>query len=115
MSVVVKYLFAIILGFALISSLASYISANDSALPASRVYSDIDIGPLTIVGFFAIAFFLGRPFGAAIAFLLRVIGYSARLIPELETETDGASCEGGVDDRLPDHDPAATNCLGLWR
>ena len=112
MSVVVGHPFAIILGFALTLSLASYTGADDSASPTSRIHSDIDIGPLTTIGSFATVFFLGRPFNAAIAFLLRVIKYSARLIPELET--DGAS-EGGVDDRLPDYDLAVTNCLGLWR
>ena len=110
MSIVVGHPFAAIFGSTLT---LSYIDADDSISPAGRAYSDIDIGPLTIVGSLAIALFLGRPFGAAIAFLLKVIGYSARLIPELET--DEVSYEGGVDDRLSNHDPIATNCLGLWR
>ena len=101
------------LGFALTSSLASYTGADNSASPAGRAHSDIDIEPLTTIGSLAIALFLGRPFGAAITLLLRMIGYSAKLIPELET--DKASCKDSVDDRLSDHDLVATNCLGLWR
>jgi hypothetical protein len=103
------------LGFALILSLAFYTGADDSVSLVSRTYSDIDIRLLIIVGFFVTAFFLGWPFGVAIAFLLKVIGYSARLIPELETETDRVFYEGGVDDRLSDYDFVATNCLSLWR
>ena len=106
---------AAVLGFALTSSLASHTGADDSASPAGRAHSDIDIGPLTAVGSLATALFLGRPFGAAITLLLKMIGYSARLIPELETETDGASYKGDIDDQLPDYNLATTNCLGLWR
>ena len=102
-----------ILGFALTSLLASYIGTNDSISPVGRTYSDIDIRLLTTIGFFATTLFLSRPFDVAITFFLKVIGYSVRLIPELEI--DEASCESGVDDWLPDHDLAATNCLGLWR
>ena len=111
MLVVVGRLFVVILRFALILLLASYTGVDDSASLVGCVYSDIDIGLLTIVGSFAIVLFLGRPFGAAIAFFLRVIGYSARLI--LELETDGASYKDGIDDRLSDYDLATTNCLGL--
>jgi hypothetical protein len=108
MSVVIGYPFAIILGSTLISSLAFYIDADDSILSAGRVYSDIDIRLLTTIGSLATAFFLGRLFGVVIAFFLRVIGYSVRLIPELET--DRASCEDSVDDRLSDYDLVTTNC-----
>ena len=101
------------LRFALTLSLASYTGVDDFVLSAGRVYSDIDIGSLTIISFFAIALFLGRLFNAVIALFLRVIRYSVRLIPELET--DEASCEGGVDDRLSDHDLITTNCLSLWQ
>ena len=115
MSAVVRYPFAAILGSALISSLASHTGTDDFVLSVGRTYSDIDIRPLTTVGSLAIVFFLGRLFGVAIAFFLKVIGYSVRLIPELETETDGTSYKSGVDDRLLNHDLATTNCLGLWR
>jgi hypothetical protein len=112
MSVVIGHPSATILRSILTSSLVSYTGADNFISSANRAYSDIDIGPLTIIGSFAIVFFLGRPFDTAIAFLLKVIEYSTKLIPKLET--DGAS-EDNVDDRLPDHDLATTNCLGLWR
>jgi hypothetical protein len=95
--------------------LAFYIGADNSVLPIGRICSDIDIGPSIIVGSLVIVFFLGRLFDIAIAFLLKVIGYSVRLIPELETEIDRASYKDSVDDWLSDYDPIATNCLGLWR
>jgi hypothetical protein len=113
MSAIVERPSAVVLEFALTSSLASYTGADDSTSPVDRAYSDIDIGLLTIVGSLATILFLGRPFGAAITLFLKMIGYSVRLI--LELETDEASYEDGVDDRLSDHDLATTNCLGLWQ
>jgi hypothetical protein len=112
MSVVVGRPFITMLRFVLISLLAFYIGADDFVLLVGRIYSDIDIGPLTIVGSFAIVLFLGRLFGVVIALLLKGIGYSVRLIPELET--DRIFYEDGVDDQLSDHDFITTNYLNLW-
>jgi hypothetical protein len=91
--------------------LVFYIGVDNSTSPADRAYSDIDIGPLTTISSLAIVLFLGRLFGAAITLLLKVIGYSVRLIPELET--DEASYKDSVDDLLSDHNPITTNCLNL--
>ena len=113
MSVIVGHPSIVILGSTLISLLASYTNADDFISSVGRTYSDIDIRFLTIVGSFAIAFFLERLFDAAIAFLLRMIGYSTRLI--LELETDETSYEDGVDDQLSDYNLITTNCLDLWR